>query len=691
MKLILTILVFATVLHGLQATTYDTENFEGKSSNKLCADLSVDGAVGEAAKAAKEQDIVGNLAKTRESVSPSLDDTWTKKEIKAKDIERYLLTLAVYFGIPAVGFILTILIYPICCSCHLCANCCGYNKLCCKVCCCPPKSDDTYSGKEQLKSCVFFFFFALGTLVCVIIGITGGTTFASGVLELTCKFDGMRATGQGLFDMLLQPADDLVGKIDGIVEATNLSMAVAHQNRGFKYTRERLDMFTNKINQLKTKADDIKNTAPPSDQNGLCIVPCQSQTDALYYCELCYNTKAVSDLSTSLEDNLAEPATKIKKDTEGILEHLINAQTLVKDGVGGVKTSLSGVTSFMGDDGEWHNLASTGIKYGDMAKKYATYATALPYGLVIFGIVLSCIGFVLMKLSQGKGGKNHPMSLGICGKLGSCFVGCGWNLTCITMLIFFLVCTILWPIMWISVDTCVILQNKLPKNVGLYMGLETGQAKMVQSCFTKGGNTSFIPDDLLSNFDFSSAVTFDSTKLNDKVNSLFDELEMQPLRNAVANMTNFTQAQIDGESNAKVKARMKNIKEMKDIMADINVAEVNFKTAMTISIGNIIEIQNITKPLFDFSDGITTDFSCLAVGAEFQATTDILCESIVPGMSLFVIAMLLTAFIGCPMACALVQINKKMGGHGLPEKWELYNNGEVELTGFPMNNKGGYV
>ena len=78
--------------------------------------------------------------------------------------------------------------------------------------------------------------------------------------------------------------------------------------------------------------------------------------------------------------------------------------------------------------------------------------------------------------------------------------------------------------MYLSVDICVILEDKFPNKVGDYIPLDSGSAKMVQSCFTPGGNASFIPDDLVANFDFSGSVTFNSAKLKGDIDELFQNL-----------------------------------------------------------------------------------------------------------------------------------------------------------------------
>lgn len=259
------------------------------------------------------------------------------------------------------------------------------------------------------------------------------------------------------------------------------------------------------------------------------------------------------------------------------------------------------------------------------------------------------------------------------------------------MIIFFLLCAVLWPIMYLSVDMCVVLDDKFPNKVSDYVPLDSGSSKMVQSCFTPGGNTSLIPNDLLANFDFSQAVTFNSAGLKDDIDGLFEALPMNSVRSLVNKMTNFTTANIAGASSPR-KERMEAIMDLKELMAKVDAAESKYKDAMIISIDNIGEISNITKPMFSFADGIMDDFSCLAVGKEFRATTEILCGSIVPGMSLFIMAVLFTALLGFPLACAGISVNKTMGGHGLPKNHDLYESGDVELTGFPMapdseNNK----
>ncbi len=701
MKLIQLFIFFALFSVGLQAQEYDTEGVSGISRNKLCQNIKVTGAYAEAAKKAKEQDVVGNLAKTRESVEPSLDDIWKRSasdEQKDGELQEYGTSLGVYVGIPLLGFVLSLLIYPVCCSCHLCANCVGYDKVAC--CCCPPKRDDTYSSRQQTGSCAAYLFFALGVLICTLVGITGGNTFGTGLLEMSCQLDGMRTTGKNLFQMLLTPADKLVNQVDGIVNATNVSMVEAHKKRGYKYSDERLTLFTDAITDLSDKLDDVKSASEVT--GGLCLVyvppngpgcPLASDYPDLnsptsHNCPLCSDKSALDDLSNSLEGGLRGPSESIKTETNAILIHLIGARDMIKSGVGGVKTSLKTVTSFMDDGGAWHSYTNVAIQNSNIAKRNATYAFGLPYGLIGLGIFLTCVGFILMKVT-GRGPKNHPMSLSLCGRCGSCCVGLGWNLTCCTMLVFFLLCTILWPVMYLSVDTCVILQNKFPNSVGSYVPVGEGPSKMIQACFTPGGNTSFIPEDLLSNFDFSETVTFNSATLSSTIDNAFDALPIGTLRNQINSMTNFS----GPYSNDKFGIRAKNIMEIKALMEKVTIAEERYKVAMKISIANIAEIQNITKPLFSFTDGIMDEFSCLAVGDEYRKTADILCGSLVPGMSLFIISMLLTAILGCPLACSALKINQRMGGHGLPRNWELYEQ-EVELTGFPMSpdsKKGGYV
>lgn len=699
MKLVQLFLLFSL---AVRLSANKVEDVAGESNHPYCAAVKVDGAYAEAAARAKEQDIVGNLAKSRESVNPSLDTVWKQTANPETDASslyiEYGQSFAIYAGLPAFCLLLSILIYPICCSCHLCANCCGYYG--CRCCCCPPKRDDTYSRPEQTKSCVIYSFVALMTFICVIIGITGGNTFATGLLEMSCKLDGMRVTGKNLFGQLLKPADDLVSKIDGIVNATNVSMQVAHKNRGGKYTHERLTLYQETIQNLTEKAMEVNASSYPFVSSGLCnvyqtgfgcLASTSPYTNDAFDCELCANPASLTALKDALEENLRSPSESIKKETNAILTEIVSAQSLIKNGVGGVKNSLGMVTSFMDDGGVWETSAAQLIQVCNTAKENASTATGVPFGLVMVGIFLTVLGFLAMKMNQGSGKHAHPMSLGCIGKCGSCCVGCGWNLTCLTMIIFFLLCAVLWPIMYLSVDMCVVLDDKFPNQVGDYVPLDSGSSKMIQSCFTPGGNASFIPDDLLANFDFSQTVTFNSADLKDDIDGLFQALPMDVVRSFVNNMTNFTTANITAASSPR-KERMEAIMEMKELMAKVDAAESKYKDAMIISIDNIGEISNITKPMFSFADGIMDDFSCLAVGKEFRATTDILCGSIVPGMSLFIMAVLFTALLGFPLACAGISVNKTMGGHGLPKNHDSYDSGNVELTGFPMapepeNNK----
>jgi len=237
------------------------------------------------------------------------------------------------------------------------------------------------------------------------------------------------------------------------------------------------------------------------------------------------------------------------------------------------------------------------------------------------------------------------------------------------MFVLSLLCLVLWPLMFVSVDVCGVLE-KLPDNVTKYAPLPPGPGQMLQFCFRSdpNKNISFIPDEMVNGFDFSQSVSFNSAKLKSNIDELFDKLPMDKLRHIINNnMTNFTSAQLQWGT-ADQQARARAIMKIKGMMTNITRYEQNFKRQMKISIDNIDEIQNITKPMFSFADSLKQDFSCKAVGKEFEGTVNILCGDILSGMSLFVGALLATAIISGPLVFGGLCINRAYGGHGLPPK-----------------------
>lgn len=210
--------------------------------------------------------------------------------------------------------------------------------------------------------------------------------------------------------------------------------------------------------------------------------------------------------------------------------------------------------------------------------------------------------------------------------------------------------------------------EKMPNNVSHYVPLPPGPGQMLQFCFRSdpNKNISFIPDNLVSGFDFSQEVSFNSAELKSKIDSLFQKLPVGQLRTIInTNMTNFTESQMNWGT-AEQRQRARDIMKIKDMMANITADEEAFKRQMKISIDNIDEIQNITKPMFAFADILKQDFSCKAVGKEFEGTVDILCGNILSGMSLYVGALLAVAIVSGPLAFAGLGINRAFGGHGLP-------------------------
>jgi len=345
------------------------------------------------------------------------------------------------------------------------------------------------------------------------------------------------------------------------------------------------------------------------------------------------------------------------------------ASGTITTAVSGVKESLGTVTSFLDEGGQWDKMAKQGIQYTSTAKKNASYASGVPFGLVGLGGALSLLGVFMMTTCPGRKEGDHPMKLGIKGKCGSCFVGCGWFLTCVSMLILSLLCTILWPVMFLSVDVCGVLE-KIPSNISNYAPLPPGPGQMLQYCFRASKqNVSFIPDEMVDGFDFSQTVSFNSAGLKSQIDELFTNLPMDKLREVVDNMTNWD-AISQTQGTWQQQQRKKDIMKIKGMMANVTKFEQDFKDQMKISIDNIGQIQNITLPMFNFATELKQDFSCKAVGVEYEGTVDILCGDILSGMSLFVAAMLGTVLMGAPLAFGGICINRAYGGHGLPPAGE---------------------
>ena len=673
---LLTALLLATLGQAAQEQVVSADGTDdSKSTNAECQDIRVKGQFAQGAELAKQANVVELMAKTRE---PSLFESMWHMAVKEGDMSSpafmdilvaYGRTFLIYAGIPAVLLVLVIVLFPTCVCCRMCSWCAGdcRHKCCGRFFCCTPKG--TYGKGSRLCAFLCYFFFGLVALVCVVVGLVGGNTFATGFLKATCHFDGTRVVAENLLNQLIAPADDLASKIDGIVDNVNVSMVRAHGKRYSVYAHEGLDTYTAALNALETYAKNVPRTNITGANPTICQTQINPYCNSSYDCVICEDPSAIKDVAQALDDNLKSPSVKLQSETQAILDNLVGAATIIKDAVKGVKSSLGTVTSFLGKGGQWDNAAQTGIEYTAIAKKNASYASGVPFGLVGFGGVLTLIGVFMMTTMPGRKEGDHAMKLGCKGKLGSCCVSCGWFWTCISMFVLSLLCLVLWPLMFVSVDVCGVLE-KLPDNVTKYAPLPPGPGQMLQFCFRSdpNKNISFIPDDMVNGFDFSQSVSFNSAKLKSNIDELFDKLPMDKLRHIINNnMTNFTSAQLQWGT-ADQQARARAIMKIKGMMTNITRYEQSFKRQMKISIDNIDEIQNITKPMFSFADSLKQDFSCKAVGKEFEGTVNILCGDILSGMSLFVGALLATAIVSGPLVFGGLCINRAYGGHGLPPK-----------------------
>jgi hypothetical protein len=687
------------------------------TSREQCQTIGVTGITATGAATAQEVDVVGQIEKTRGNAGDQLDQL-LQRTVKGKDIVdvddmfesplfEYLRTLQYYLLIPAVSLVLAILIFPLCTCCHgiamldrLAGTRCRYSCFCC--CACAPKH--SFSRGERRCSVTYYLVVAAITFVCILVGLVGGNTFADVLLKGSCQFDESRIVAQQLISNLTKPADDLVQGIGAMITGVNESQNTAYAKMNYTYPSQGLEAFTNAIDQLQWYAGNVSRCnspgkavssppdVPPKCGNGNYSTTYTNPTGPLpivglppnenMSCIFCHNPEKLTALSAALTSTLASPATKAKTETDNIKMNLIEVEGKIVRGVDGIKVSLHELYNALKDGGSWATMARYFIDSAYIATQYATIATGSLFGLNILSIILTIIGVCLMSVNHRHSqsdsdnemkSPDNEMELGLFGRLGGCFVCCGWMSVCCSMIIMLIVCTILWPAIYIAVDTCSVLE-KVPNDISKYVpeGLEGRPTEMLQTCFVQEGNKSFIPKELLDNFDFGEQVTFESAELKNTIKSKFDDLPLPALQSLIRNMTHFTRDEINNEPNQYYKQRMVDIMTIKGLMKNVTVAEQHFRHQMVISIDNIDEIMSITSELFEFGDRLKDSkngFNCLAVGKEYHKFRETI-KGILSGMALLTGAMMSVSIIGFLLAYAGQNVNKRCGGHGLPRDFD---------------------
>ena len=359
----------------------------------------------------------------------------------------------------------------------------------------------------------------------------------------SCHFEETRVVSKNLLSTLVRPADDVLLTFNNTIKEVQDSMKQAELDRGGTLLQIKKD-YIDALDALELAAKNVQ---------------CGN-------CEKCHVCKNQQPLITVLNEIKALPVDDIQENIDSVDDLLIDAKDSVKDGVEGIKDTLSNVITFI--DGDWKAYSDQFVDWSNMAQEN-TWTLWTPYILIVFSLLI----------------------VGISVLLGWSCMGCiGWTFMWWFLIIMFLVSFVLMLVSFVGLDVCDVLSQPVTE----YVTLDNRSMDMIQSCLD---DENVIPSDLVDNYKFTD-MNFNSTESTIDYNGLTDAS----------------------------KVLYDNIKDYVLVeKQDAQAKELKFIKATKITYQNVKDIQNITLDLVDFGKNMVLDFRCTLLNNQYNNMKGSIC------------------------------------------------------------------
>ena len=531
-----------------------------------------------------------------------------------------------------------------------------------------PQRSKKYTNFQKNNVVIGYILLSLAIVVCAAVGLASGAGFGTSVLEATCQFDYTRYSANTIMGRVFSPAKKINALIPGIISDVKAESEAAMAKRDGRFTSD----------AQKKLIDDMKKFHLYAAQ--VYQYKCGNPTinvQGNYSCKICAlkHAQSVDDTVAKIDQLTKQPAENVKRDRETVTEYIIMAASAITSVVQQFTDGLQFVVNFLAEGGSWDAAGNWAITVGTNVRRYAPLASIIPFSFLTLGFVLTIIGVIHLRCDK------------VC--RGGYLVGFSWCTGCCSVLILLLLSQVFWPLLFLMVDTCIVLE-KVPSDISSYLPLDTYSSSMLQSCFD---NVTVLPpgatssDNSPGGLDFSSMIKFSSVKdvneIDNILNTMFDWPWLDINETNMVNEMAVNLTRTNNSAGECLNNRTNALFKLKDMFANITAEKKLFKKYFNISYRSMGKIQKITQPMFRVGDIMQQGFSCGEVGSAYKDMNGILCGNMLESISNLVTTWFLAAIFGIITVYLGLKINQRLGGHGRQDQYDT-DNGPDDAGDFEM-------
>ncbi len=615
-------------------------NVDSVSVEEFCVDIKVSESTGLKVDSVKSGSGDGKIVK-------DLQDFRGGNKLKTVvvdggDIQEYGVRVVAY---AASGITLSILSCLCCCcisSCRLIGKC--------------FKPTREYHRKDKIIVLGIYSFFALGCIICSILGSVTLGKFVNSSSDIVCSMEGLRTETEGFFDEMMVPVNGLRS-----IASTNIDKISANLNN---------------VGKIGVQNDKIIASTDEFGKNVSKISVHPNVT-----CSFCLQTgKDINATTEKLRETVKPQITQMESTASTLNLQVVAMKSIIVGIVDGAKLSVNSLVDVV--TVSFKSMITTIMVSADPIRQQIVAVGSAFFALSFVVVIFTFLGVAVEVCGAYTNCSKNKCIDQLDDQVGRMLVWVAWEVTFVFAVILFLLAGLMLPIGVIVSDACVVF-DEFPDNVGLYLApmISSGQGVTVlEGCFQN--KSLFVLLNMTSAFAFKDQLSFGAS---DTFNSsqTFNFGEFGKMRKTVHSLTykNFSApgSDIDQDiATAEGYGQTAQANELKTIRSNGNKTVIWMKEDVDAIQLSIDELKNLTgalqaglnktKPyvneILDQVDVILHGGKCGFIAPQYEKFTGIMCGDFLESILELSLYCFLCGLFGIFMICGNLNIQRRFGAHG---------------------------
>lgn len=513
-----------------------------------------------------------------------------------------------------------------------------------------------YNRKDKLVVLGVYLFFALGCMICAILGSVSLGKFVNSSSDIMCSMESLRVDTEGFFTKMMLPVDQL--------------KVISSQN---------IDKISENLMSVSTVGEKNEEIITLTSSFGENVSNINVHPNVT--CSFCIQTgESINATAKQLRETVRPQLTDMEETFSTLNDQVVLMKSIIIEIVDGAKASVNALVEVVE------------VTFKSMMESIMTSANSIRKQIVTVGTAFFALSFVVMVFTL------LGVAIQVCGAYTNCskvkcidelddqvgrmLVWLAWEITFVFVIILFLLAGLMLPVGVVISDACVVLDD-FPTNIGEYLTPVMGPGQgvtILEGCFED--KSLFVLLNMTSAFAFKDQLSFGTS---DSFNSsqTFNFGEFDKMRQTIHGLTykNFSapgsdiDEDIETAENYNQTARAN---ELKLIRTNGNNSVIWMQNDIDVIQLRIEDLQNLTKTMqiglnkskpyineiLSQVDVILGGGKCGFIAPQYKSFTDIMCGGFLQSILELSLFCFLCGLFGIFMICGNLNIQRRFGAHG---------------------------